>query len=198
MDVLLTVLFSPFLFTTTLVLAMYVKTVSSGPVLFRQVRIGRNGVPFTCLKIRTMIDGACSSGHREHLARLAASNQPLTKLDQLGDQRLIPGAALIRAAGLDELPQVLNVLKGEMSFVGPRPCLPYEYALYSDEQKSRQEVLPGITGYWQVNGKNSTTFSEMIEMDLYYARNISFGLDLKILCKTAGAVFQQIVDWIRR
>ena len=118
----------------------------------------------------------------------------MTKLDAVGDSRLAPFGRILRASGLDELPQIFNVLCGEMSLVGPRPCLPNEFANYEPWQRERVNALPGLTGYWQVNGKNKTTFSEMIAMDLFYFHNMSLLLDLKIMLKTVGAIAGQLSE----
>ena len=125
------------------------------------------------------------------------TDRPMTKLDLSGDSRLIRCGRLLRASGLDELPQVFNVLRGEMSLVGPRPCLPNEFQRYQTWQQERVNALPGLTGYWQVNGKNKTTFSEMIDMDLFYANNMSLALDLKIILKTVPALMAQTLDLVR-
>jgi lipopolysaccharide/colanic/teichoic acid biosynthesis glycosyltransferase len=117
----------------------------------------------------------------------------MTKLDAQGDDRLIPGAAFLRATGLDELPQLLNVWRGEMSVVGPRPCLPYEYAEYSDAQKARFAAAPGLTGLWQVSGKNRTTFKQMISLDIQYAQQKSLLLDLAIMVKTPIVLLKQVL-----
>jgi lipopolysaccharide/colanic/teichoic acid biosynthesis glycosyltransferase len=108
-----------------------------------------------------------------------------------GDPRLILCGRLLRASGLDELPQVFNVLRGDMSLVGPRPCLPHEFELYEPWQQERVNSLPGLTGYWQVNGKNKTTFSEMIAMDIFYTRNVTPWLDVGIILKTIPALIEQ-------
>ena len=132
--------------------------------------------------------------HEEYVAQLMAADSPMIKLDLSGDPRLIRGARVIRALGLDELPQLFNVLLGEMSLVGPRPCTSQEFARYKEWQRERVNALPGLTGYWQVNGKNRTTFSEMIAMDLYYAGNMSLWQDLAIMLKTGPAIALQILD----
>jgi len=118
----------------------------------------------------------------------------MTKLDAHGDPRLAPFGRILRASGLDELPQIFNVLCGEMSLVGPRPCLPNEFAGYEPWQRERMNVLPGLTGYWQVNGKNKTTFNEMIAMDLFYLKNMSILLDLKIMLKTFAVIAEQLFE----
>jgi lipopolysaccharide/colanic/teichoic acid biosynthesis glycosyltransferase len=118
----------------------------------------------------------------------------MVKLDAKGDHRLIPLGSFLRATGLDELPQLLNVLRGEMSIVGPRPCLPYEYENYQPRQKRRFEVVPGLTGLWQVSGKNKTTFAEMINLDIFYAENQSLRLDIAIMLRTPPALISQVVE----
>jgi lipopolysaccharide/colanic/teichoic acid biosynthesis glycosyltransferase len=117
----------------------------------------------------------------------------MTKLDSR-DSRLIPGGWLIRALGLDELPQILNVLKGDMSIVGPRPCLPYEFDNYSPRHRERFNAVPGLTGLWQVSGKNRTTFEEMIRLDIAYSNETSLWLDLRIILMTVPALFLQVGD----
>jgi len=141
-----------------------------------------------------MKSDADTSVHQEHLARLITSGTPMTKLDKSGDCRLIPGGLVLRSLGLDELPQLLNILKGEMSLVGPRPCLPYEYEKYSSKHRRRCEAVPGLTGLWQVSGKNKTTFEEMVNLDVHYAQKKSLALDLKILFRTLPAVVDQVLD----
>jgi exopolysaccharide production protein ExoY len=146
------------------------------------------------LKFRTMEVNVETRSHEAYFQHLINSNYPMTKLDASGDPRIISGGRFLRALGLDELPQLLNVLRKEMSLVGPRPCTPVEWKGYKSWQQERFNVLPGITGYWQVNGKNRTTFRQMIEMDIYYSRNVSFWLDVKILLKTPLAVIGQVVE----
>ena len=116
----------------------------------------------------------------------------MTKLDAKGDPRLIPGGVLLRASGLDELPQLLNILQGDMSIVGPRPCVPYEFEEFSDWDRQRFEAMPGLTGLWQVSGKSRTTFRQMIALDIQYARTKSLWLDLKIMFKTFSALIAQV------
>ena len=103
---------------------------------------------------------------------------------------------MLRSTGLDELPQLINVIRGEMSVVGPRPCLPYEYSLYSDRHKQRLAAVPGITGLWQVTGKNRTTFEEMIDLDIAYTRQRSLALDLSIITRTAGVLLHQLWETV--
>jgi lipopolysaccharide/colanic/teichoic acid biosynthesis glycosyltransferase len=132
--------------------------------------------------------------HEQYLQHLISADCAMTKLDVSGDPRIICGGRLLRALGLDELPQLLNVLRKEMSLVGPRPCTPLEFQWYKTSQQERLNAMPGLTGYWQVNGKNKTTFQQMIEMDIYYSRNASFWLDLFILVKTPLAIIGQVLE----
>jgi len=176
------------------VIAMFIKAVSPGPVLFKQERIGHLGKRFRCLKFRSMRVHADTAVHQKHLHHLLASNQPMRKLDGAGDARLIPGGLWLRALGADELPQLLNVLRGEMSLVGPRPCVPYEYEMFSPRHRRRCDTLPGLTGLWQVKGKNRTTFEKMMELDLAYVERKSLLLDLKIMVCTAPAILAQAWD----
>jgi len=192
LDLLLLLALSPIVVPVGLLIALYVKLVSTGPVLFSQTRIGFQGKPFTCYKFRSMKMNACVKGHEKHLENLMKSGVPMTKLDSTGDSRLIPGAAILRASGLDELAQLINVVKGDMSIVGPRPCMPYEFALYQAHHKLRLNALPGITGYWQVNGKNETTFEEMISMDVDYTKRQSPALDVRIILKTCFVLVKQL------
>jgi lipopolysaccharide/colanic/teichoic acid biosynthesis glycosyltransferase len=182
----------PVLIPVAVILAAAIKCASPGPVLFLSERVGYRGRRFICFKFRTMKVNADCDAHRRHLADLMKSDAPMVKMDAKGDPRLIPMGKLLRATGLDELPQLLNVLGGEMSLVGPRPCLPYEYESYLPEQKRRFDSLPGLTGLWQVSGKNKTTFSEMIALDIQYAAKKSLWLDLKIMARTIPAIFTQV------
>jgi lipopolysaccharide/colanic/teichoic acid biosynthesis glycosyltransferase len=168
-----------------------------GPLLFHQERVGRQGRRFVIHKFRTMRADAVAGAHAQHVAALMQSGAPLQKLDARGDARLIPGGWLLRATGLDELPQLLNVLAGDMSVVGPRPCLPYEYEAYTARQRRRFAATPGLTGLWQVSGKNRTTFARMVTLDIVYARRRSLALDLGILLRTPTALLRQLAD-IRR
>ena len=182
----------PLLLPLILITAIIIKAGSKGPLLFRQERIGLLGKRFVLLKFRTMNPGSGTAVHEAHVASLMESNGPMTKLDARGDARLIPFGRLLRAAGLDELPQLINVLRGEMSLVGPRPCLPGEYDRYLPWQRERFRTLPGLTGLWQVSGKNRTTFNEMIDFDIQYVRMQSAWLDLKIMLKTIPVVMDEV------
>jgi exopolysaccharide production protein ExoY len=184
----------PFLAIATFFVAALMSVTSPGPIFFRQERVGYLGRRFRLYKFRTMHVGADTANHQAHFTALMTSNAPMQKLDAKGDSRLIPLGWLIRAAGIDELPQIINVLKGEMSVIGPRPCIPYEYQNYTAQQRLRCQAAPGLTGLWQVSGKNRTTFERMIQLDVQYAAEKSLGMDLKILALTIPAVLRQISD----
>lgn len=184
----------PFWLTVFAGIALWIKLTSPGPLLFRQQRLGYRGTPFTILKFRTMEVNVETRSHEQYLRHLISAGCPMTKLDVSQDSRIIRGGRLLRALGLDELPQLINVLRKEMSLVGPRPGTPQEYQWYEPWQYERLNAVPGLTGYWQVNGKNKTTFREMIEMDIYYSKNTSFFLDLLILIKTPLAIIGQVLE----
>jgi lipopolysaccharide/colanic/teichoic acid biosynthesis glycosyltransferase len=194
LDLALILASAPLSLLVAFAIMLFIKFSSPGPVIFRQQRIGYRGRRFVCLKFRTMRVDADHSAHRNYLHQLMQSQTPMTKMDVQGDPRLIPFGAALRATGLDELPQLVNILRGEMSLVGPRPCLPYEYEQYTDHQKRRFEALPGLTGLWQVSGKNRTTFNEMIQLDISYAEFKSLWLDLKIIARTIPALISQLVE----
>jgi exopolysaccharide biosynthesis polyprenyl glycosylphosphotransferase len=160
--------------------ALVIKLTSRGPVIFRQERIGLRGRPFTVLKFRTMVIGADLM--LEKLRDLNEADGPLFKLRK--DPRVTRVGRTLRKYSIDELPQLINVLKGEMSLVGPRPPLADEVALYSDLQLDRLEVRPGITGLWQVSGRSELPFEEYVRLDLFYVENWSIAYDLYILSKT--------------
>jgi exopolysaccharide production protein ExoY len=188
----------PFWLPVTILLMLWVKVASHGPVFYRQRRVGYRGEPFMIFKFRTMHVNAETRTHEEYFAHLMRVDCPMTKLDHGEDSRLIPGARFLRASGLDELPQIFNVLRGEMSLVGPRPCLPGEFERYESWQQHRVNAPPGLTGYWQVNGKNNTTFREMIVMDLFYARNMSLWLDLGVMAKTVPVLVRETREALNR
>ncbi len=194
LDILCCLFALPLLLLCTLMMSVITRVVSPGPVLFRQKRIGLNGQTFKIYKFRSMRVNAETTNHQNHFKELVSTSAPMVKLDAKGDSRLLPGAWLLRASGLDELPQIINVLKGEMSLVGPRPCLPSEAELYQPWQKQRFNALPGLTGLWQVSGKNRTTFDEMIRLDIRYSQNMSLWLDLKIIALTIPALLIQLYD----
>ena len=184
----------PFLALLALIMAIVTRLFAPGPVLFCQERVGCAGGRFRIYKFRTMRVGSDTQGHQDYVKNLIDTNAPMAKLDSQGDSRLIPGCWLLRASGLDELPQIINILRGEMSVVGPRPCLPAEFDAYRPEQRERCQAMPGLTGLWQVSGKNRTTFEEMIRLDIRYVRTKSLWLDIKIILLTVPALVEQIYE----
>lgn len=180
-----------------LIIALSIKLTSRGSALFRQERLGFLGKPFISMKFRTMRVDADSSLHEEYVTKLikgknedinkGSTDQPLYKIAD--DPRVTLFGKFLRKTSLDELPQFFNVLKGDMSLVGPRPPIPYEYDIYKRWHCRRVlEVKPGITGLWQVSGRSSITFDEMVRLDLAYVRNWSLWLDFKIILQTFWAV----------
>jgi lipopolysaccharide/colanic/teichoic acid biosynthesis glycosyltransferase len=198
LDIVCIIVALPLLAPLMALIAVFIKCVSRGPVLFRQTRVGYEGQQFLCIKFRTMDVSADEDKHAAYCKQLIQDQGRMTKLDHLGDSRLILGAPFLRATGLDELPQLYNVLRGEMSLVGPRPCTPYEYDNYLPWHKSRFQSVPGLTGLWQVSGKNDTTFNEMIQLDIDYAARRSFWVDVCILLKTVLVVAAQVREVARR
>jgi exopolysaccharide production protein ExoY len=175
-------------------IALWVAITSPGPVFYRQPRIGFKGRRFMIVKFRTMKVNAETRSHETYLEQLMVSDTPMIKLDAKGDPRLILGGKLLRAIGIDELPQIFNVVRGEMSVVGPRPCTVQEFDLYTARDRGRVNAVPGLTGFWQVNGKNRTTFRQMVEMDVFYSENISLRMDLKIIARTFPAIASQLLE----
>jgi lipopolysaccharide/colanic/teichoic acid biosynthesis glycosyltransferase len=192
LDLTLLALTLPLTLSVAIPIAIYIKLVSPGPIFFTQERVGLGCRRFRMFKFRSMHNGVATVTHQQHLAQLMEGDVPMRKMDKQ-DPRLIPLGSIIRACGLDELPQLLNVLRGEMSIVGPRPCTPYEFERYEAWQKERFNGLPGLTGLWQVCGKNSTTFKRMIELDIAYLREKSLWLDLSIMVRTVPAILAQVL-----
>jgi lipopolysaccharide/colanic/teichoic acid biosynthesis glycosyltransferase len=197
MDVLGSVLLITILSPVFLVIAAVIKLSSEGPVLFRQQRIGEHGTAFTFLKFRSMYVNNDASEHKEYVHKLIAgqaAKQPTSSAAEgvfklTNDRRVTAVGNFLRRTSLDELPQFLNVLKGDMSLVGPRPPVPYEVDAYATWHRRRLlEAKPGITGLWQVHGRSRVGFDDMVRLDLHYARNCSPLLDLKILLLTPKAV----------
>ena len=189
------ILFSPFMALT----AVAIKISSPGPVIFKQTRLGRRGSRFPFYKFRSMYVENDDRCHREFVSGLIEGkhellnqgdrDQPVFKIKN--DHRITPVGRIIRRLSIDELPQFFNVLKGEMSLVGPRPPIPYEVEKYKPWHLRRiLEIKPGITGLWQVDGRSRTSFDEMVRLDLRYLMNWSFWLDIKILFKTIKAVLE--------
>jgi lipopolysaccharide/colanic/teichoic acid biosynthesis glycosyltransferase len=194
MDVALSAAALLLLFPVFLAIAAAIKWTSDGPAFFRQERLGCNGKSFTFLKFRSMYKDNDPAKHRDYILKYISEQQNAAvepgvfKLKD--DLRITPVGRWLRKTSLDELPQLINVLKGEMSLVGPRPPILYECDLYETWHRRRLlSCKPGITGLWQVMGRSRTTFDDMVRLDLKYINEWSLGLDLKILLKTPGAVF---------
>lgn len=198
LDIVCLLFAAPALLPVMAIIALGIRLSSRGPVLFRQERIGLRGRPFTCFKFRTMKCTAETRSHEAYFQKLMNSDAPMKKLDSSGDGRILGIGILLRASGLDELPQIINILRGEMSMVGPRPCIRYEYEKFKPEHRARFNAVPGLTGLWQVNGKNNTTFQEMIDLDIQYARELSFMNDLLILFRTFPVLVNQVAETAQR
>lgn len=176
-------------------IAALVRATSPGPILFRQTRLGQLERPFQMLKFRTMYADCDHAVHREYVTRMLRGEDPrqhaataLFKLEH--DPRIIPIGRFLRRTSLDELPQLFNVLRGDMALVGPRPVLPWEVALYKPHHRERFRVKPGITGLWQVRGRSRLSWSQALELDVEYVRRQSIALDLWILVMTLPAVLR--------
>ncbi|MCU7491200.1 MAG: exopolysaccharide biosynthesis polyprenyl glycosylphosphotransferase [Bacteroidota bacterium] len=169
-----------------LMIALLVKVTSPGTILFRQLRVGRNGRQFKMYKFRTMYSLGREDEHRKEMMLGFMKNNKSTGGDTkiVDESRVTKIGKILRKTSLDELPQLINVLKGEMSLVGPRPCVPYEFENYEKWQKRRVCVLPGCTGVWQVSGRSSVSFNDSVILDLYYVHNMSVLLDIILLFKT--------------
>jgi len=197
LDLTLIVLTYPIWLSLMLLVMTASKIFSPGPVFYKQQRVGFRGRTFMICKFRSMMLHAQTLEHEHYFQRLMRNGAPMTKLDA-SDPRIIPWGRFLRATGLDELPQIFNVLRGEMSLIGPRPCTPLEFEKYKEFERERVNAPPGLTGYWQVNGKNRTTFQQMIEMDLFYVKNSSVRLDLWILAKTPAALIEQTLNLVQQ
>jgi exopolysaccharide biosynthesis polyprenyl glycosylphosphotransferase len=177
------VVLSPLMLLVTLL----VKLESRGPVLYRSSRIGKNGRPFTFLKFRSMVDGA--DRHRKQLTHLNEVDGPVFKISR--DPRVTRVGRLLRITSIDEIPQFLNVLRGDMSLVGPRPPISEEVEQYEPWQLRRLDVKPGITCLWQISGRSTLSFREWMRLDLEYIKHRSFWLDMRILLRTIPAVLSR-------
>lgn len=172
----LLILLSPIL----AILALMLKVDSRGPIIFKQKRLGKNGNIFEMYKFRTMYVDAPD-----------LRNEDGSTFNSDNDPRVTKVGKILRKTSLDELPQILNILKGEMSFIGPRPDLPDHYELYSEADKKKLTVRPGVTGYAQANGRNSNSWAQRIAMDIFYIENYSLLMDVQILFKTVFSVLKQ-------
>jgi len=195
MDIVLSSLMSVFLAPLFAVVALLIKLNSPGPVILKQIRVGKGGKHFTCYKFRSMVDSNDDTAHKNYIHELLQEEftiprdngrKKLFKL--IDDPRITSIGRLLRKTGIDELAQLFNVLKGDMSLVGPRPPIPYEVEMFDDWQKQKFSVMPGITSLWVVSGRNKLGYKESIELDIKYIRNWSLWLDIKILLKTIPAV----------
>lgn len=173
MSLLVLIILSPVL----LIIAVLIKVDTSGPAFFIQMRVGKNGIPFKSIKFRTMIQRATETGLGINI--------------QQDDERITRVGKFLRTWSLDELPQIFNVLKGDMSFVGPRPTLSYQVERYTEFQRKRLLVKPGITGWAQVNGRNAISWEQRIKLDVWYVENWSLRLDVAILFKTIRVVIRK-------
>ena len=183
-DIFFALLLLPFIIPVLLILMTLIKLDSKGPAVFESERIGKDGIKFKCLKLRTMCLNADKKLEEilKNKSELQAEYNKYRKLKN--DPRITRVGRFLRSTSLDELPQVLNVLRGEMSFVGPRPALEEEIPKYGTLFKEYKSVLPGITGMWQVNGRNNTSFDERVRLDVLYRKQLNIMLDLKIIAKT--------------
>ncbi len=177
-----------------LLVAVGIRVFDGPPVLLRQMRVGRRGEQFELLKFRSMRASASDHVHRAYVRQWIGSNSAAASAGGAevyklrNDPRVTPIGGWLRRFSLDELPQLLNVLRGEMSLVGPRPALPYEVEHYQEWHRRRLESLPGITGLWQVSGRNRLSFEQMVELDIRYIEEWSLDNDLRILARTVPAV----------
>ena len=176
--------------------AALVRCTSRGPVLFRQVRLGRDQRPFEMLKFRTMYAHCDDRQHREYVSKLLIDPAAVTRgVDGLyklvDDPRVTSVGNWLRRTSLDELPQLINVVRGEMALVGPRPALPWEAALFAPRHMKRFDVPPGITGLWQTSGRNRLTMTQALDLDVVYVERRSLRLDLAILCRTVSVVLSR-------
>ena len=180
----------PLILPLMVLIGLWIKLISRGPALLRQQRIGRHGRPFAMYKFRSMEMNSKTQDHEAYVRELVQSDRPMRKLELIGDSRMIAGGRLLRASGLDELPQLLNVLDGHMSLVGPRPLPDYETAQIEHSlHRRRLSVKPGLTCLWQISGRNSiSSFEEWVMLDIEYIDRASILLDLWIILKTIPVV----------
>ncbi len=187
-------LFSPLL----LIYAVFIKIACPGPVFFKQERVGYGGKLFSMIKLRTMENDTDSSIHRQHMQEIIKSDDGKNHSKVISkppyDSKVFPFGEILRTSAIDELPQLYNVLIGDMSLIGPRPPIPYEVDEYKHWYSGRFDTVPGMTGLWQVCGKNKLPFTEMVRLDIRYIQSHSFWLDLKILLLTPQAIISQIRD----
>jgi len=194
LDLVVATLLLTLLAPVLIVVAVVIRLDSPGPVLYRQRRIGRSMRPFIVNKFRTMRPDADETRHRDYVYALISTGRDDTCAGRgnlyklLGDDRVTRAGHLLRRFSLDELPQLWNVVRGEMSLVGPRPVIPYEVEQYPVWYRERFVVKPGLTGLWQVSGRNEKTYEDMVRLDIEYARTQRLSLDLRIMLKTFWVV----------
>jgi lipopolysaccharide/colanic/teichoic acid biosynthesis glycosyltransferase len=193
LDVLIALVLLILLGVLMLLIVAAVRLESRGPALFRQRRVGRGGRPFTMLKFRTMSVGVDDGGLRDLIGReLRGEDTVVDGSSKLaGDSRVTAFGSFLRRSSLDELPQLFNVVRGDMALVGPRPCLEWEAQLFPEEFQPRFGVRPGLTGLWQVSGRSRLSMREALELDVEYVRRRSLALDLTLLAKTVPALLRR-------
>lgn len=195
-DLVVSVLLLTVLLPLLVVVEVIVRLTTPGPALFRQTRLGQDGRPFVLYKFRTMYDGCPDEPHRRYVRQLLTAGPAHTggsglyKLE--ADPRVTRVGRVLRRTSIDELPQLLNVIQGDMSLVGPRPALPWEAEIFGDGHWQRFLVQPGITGLWQVSGRNRLTMRQALDLDVEYVRRQSFALDLAILLRTVPVVLSTV------
>ena len=182
LDIVFVLLIAPIVLLVGIVIALWIKLDSPGPVFFRQKRVGQNGAEFTMLKFRSMYINGDESVHQRRVEEMMRKGLTLSKMKD--DPRITRVGRFIRKTSLDEVPQFWNVLCGQMTLVGPRPPLPYEVALYTERDWLRLSGRPGLTGTWQVYGRSEVTLTDMVEMDLAYLKEQSLRQDLKLIFLT--------------
>ena len=193
-DIMFTLLIAPFLLLVCIVVALCIKLESKGPILFRQKRMGQHGNEFELLKFRSMYHNSDEQVHRDAITkymkgeRLSDGSED-TRFKQIIDPRITRVGRFIRRTSLDELPQFLNVLLGQMTLVGPRPPMSYEVEMYSSRDWLRLSGKPGLTGTWQVYGRSRVSFQTMVEMDIAYLQRQSFWQDIKLILLTIPVMF---------
>ncbi|QTA90012.1 sugar transferase [Desulfonema magnum] len=194
LDIILALLAIVILSPLFIAVILGIKLSSKGPVIFKQTRIGKDGRPFEFYKFRSMHMGTDDSRHQEYVKDFIQNgnqgeNDDIKIFKITDDPRIFKFGKFIRKTSLDEFPQLLNVIKGDMTLVGPRPCLPYEWECYEEWHKKRLNILPGCTGLWQALGRSSVSFEEMVILDLYYINNISLVLDAEVILATFPVIF---------
>ena len=190
-DLVLSVIAIPFIILITPIIALVIRLDSKGPMLFLQERVGKNGKIFLMYKFRSMYKDA--DRMRERLGSKNEASGPVFKMKK--DPRITKVGAILRRTSIDEIPQIINVIKGDMSMVGPRPALPLEVEKYSELERRRLEVKPGITCLWQIKGRSNIPFEEWVKLDIEYIDNQSIWLDFKIIIKTIPAVIKGSGAW---